>query len=97
MKTLICSLMVFQHLWQKIQRLQKKWKGTQNQQLKEMSNWNTTVFSCAAQIYELSQKSACKKLCQYRYLFSNPQHLVIWHLSGPVDAGLKEFARMITK
>lgn len=55
------------------------------------------MISCAAQIYELSQKSACKNLCQYRYLFSNPQHLVIWHLSGPVDAGLKEFAVIITK
>ena len=46
----------------------EKMEGGSNQQLKEMFIWNTTVISCAAQIYGLNRKITHKNLRQYRYL-----------------------------
>ena len=38
-----------------------------NHQMKEISKWNTLLFSCAAQVQEQYQKIICKSSGQYKY------------------------------
>jgi hypothetical protein len=53
--------------------------------MKEISKQNTPLICCADQTQEQQQKITRKNFGQYR------NHLIIWHMSGTMGAGLKEF------
>ena len=52
-----------------------------------ISKWNTPQLSCAAQVYE----QYLKKLRSAHVLLDNVEYFIIWHVSGPLSTGLKEF------
>jgi hypothetical protein len=56
-----------------------------NQQVKEISEWNTSLTSCVVQV----QKK--QELRSVEPLFDNPEYLITLHLSRHMDARLKEF------
>ena len=59
--------------------------------------WAQSRLSPVVGLLPLASGPACLVVVVVWVLFSNPEHLVIWHLSCPVNAGLNEFSVMITQ